>query len=305
MGLARHRAAMALALSSVSLVASSATTAVLTGVPVPTSGRPSATVASLPDVASYVSGVASFASDVDGSVGKAADATQALSASVDALADDVAAARTAVEARQAAARRAEPEAEAAEATSAAARGTKAETTEAARDASSSDVWDGVPESEPWASDASYRSQMEGKAARHGSDTDWSVTFDCDLCCMCVLHRDDGGAWSLVAGWECAVGPLSNGRSLSMSWGHLTKVTSKWPDSGNGPDVNPWKLSLSENQHDFGWHGTWGNLDEYLAAYGTHYCTGGDMVIDNGPAEWTYDNLPIGTEVIVFDSVDPK
>lgn len=167
----------------------------------------------------------------------------------------------------------------------------------------------APASDAWDTDPTYRRAMEQKAKGHegDTDTDWCVTFDCDLCRCCVVHRDPDGHWHFVRGWDCDVGPIQpDGRSQSMRWNHLTKVVSKWQDSGDGMDVNPWKLSLSGIQTDFGWHGTWGTLqDNRAAAGGTAYNTGGGMVVDNGPAKWMYDNLPMGTEVVVFDHVEPK
>lgn len=183
--------------------------------------------------------------------------------------------------------------------------------EAAADGASdnTDDFPDAPASDAWDTDASYRRAMEEKARGHetDTDTDWCVTFDCDLCRCCVVHRGPDGQWHFVRGWDCDVGPIQgDGRSQSMHWNHLTRVVSKWQDSGNGMDVNPWKMSMSNIQTDFGWHGTWGTLeDNRAAAGGTAYNTGGGMVVNNGPAKWMYDNCPIGTEVVVFDHVEPK
>lgn len=173
----------------------------------------------------------------------------------------------------------------------------------------SDDFPDAPASDAWDIDPAYRRAMERKAKAHeaDTDTDWCITFDCDLCRCCAVHRGSDGQWHFVRGWDCDVGPIQpDGRSQSMNWNHLTKVVTKWQDSGNGMDVNPWKMSMSTIQTDFGWHGTWGTLeDNRAAAGGTAYNTGGGMVVNNGPAKWMYDTCPIGTEVVVFDSVEPK
>lgn len=158
----------------------------------------------------------------------------------------------------------------------------------------------APASAAWvAGDSGYREAMVRRAEAAGSATDWLVTVDCDAARVCVLSRDSS-SWRLVRGWDCAVGRVgSSGRSSSVGWG-VDTIQAKYPDAGAGA-ANPWMMSISGDRGGFGIHGTQGSVDDRNRDRGTTHNTSGGIVIEEAPARWMYDTLPLGTRVVTFDS----
>lgn len=155
----------------------------------------------------------------------------------------------------------------------------------------------APASDSWVSDAGYCDAQVARAERRGSDTDWLIACDTDLCRMSVMHRT-GGSWEFYRGWNCDVGRVEGGRSISLNWPDGT-IVAKYTNAGAGDNVNPWMSSVSGAQNGFGIHGGWGHLSDYEAGGGGPKWTPGGIVCENGPSKWVYDTCPVGTRVVVF------
>ena len=78
----------------------------------------------------------------------------------------------------------------------------------------------------WGDDASYISTLAAAAARIGSDTDYFISFDNELCRVIVFERTASGTWQATKLWNChgAKNTYSAANKHIYGWGGVYKIS---------------------------------------------------------------------------------
>ena len=144
----------------------------------------------------------------------------------------------------------------------------------------------------WGDDTEYISDLSKRVSEAGSVSDWAVVTDTYKSRTCVF-RSFCGAWVCVQRFDCAVGTVqSDGHSGTFAGNKTIDHKAEKTDEGNGwwSCTVPWWGENGEDDgqgfHD-GFDGTTGMI--------THGCT--RLYSEN--AKYIYDNVPVGSRVIVI------
>lgn len=155
----------------------------------------------------------------------------------------------------------------------------------------------------WTNDDAYINALAAKAQSIGSDTNYFVTFDNELCRVIVFQRS-GGTWRPVKLWNC--------EGAYRTWGGVWKVEHKricnWADEYFGKGINDWSTCYIEAYSD----DSQGHL-RYVPGKGYEDCAAihasGNTRVSNSNsgcagllwdnAKWVYDNVPVGSTVYEF------
>ena len=170
-----------------------------------------------------------------------------------------------------------------------------------RDASMDDV--------TWSGNQEYIDMLRGKVASVVDATGWVCTVDVDRCRCVVFRRNDTGGYDVALTANTQQGRIVDGKSITFTgvWHIEHKRRSLWAD---GIDVNDWWCCLvpcwqatNDDGHLWqdpstglfdggqGFHRAW----ETEPGYSMGGCTG--LTWDN--AKFIYDEVPIGSTVVVF------
>lgn len=170
-----------------------------------------------------------------------------------------------------------------------------------RDASMDDV--------TWSGNQEYIDMLRDKVASVVDATGWVCTVDVDRCRCVVFRRNDTGGYDVALTANTQQGRIVDGKSITFTgvWHIEHKRRSLWAD---GIDVNDWWCCLvpcwqetNDDGHLWqdpntglfdggqGFHRAW----ETEPGYNMGGCTG--LTWDN--AKFIYDEVPIGSTVVVF------
>lgn len=170
-----------------------------------------------------------------------------------------------------------------------------------RDASMGDV--------TWSGNQEYIDMLRDKVASVVDATGWVCTVDVDRCRCVVFQRNDAGGYDVALTANTQQGRIVGGKSITFTgvWHIEHKRRSLWAD---GIDVNDWWCCLvpcwqetNDDGHLWqdpstglfdggqGFHRAW----ETEPGYNMGGCTG--LTWDN--AKFIYDEVPIGSTVVVF------
>ena len=170
-----------------------------------------------------------------------------------------------------------------------------------RDASMGDV--------TWSGNQEYIDMLRGKVASVVDTTGWVCTVDVDRCRCVVFRRNDTGGYDVTLTANTQQGRIVDGKSITFTgvWHIEHKRRSLWAD---GIDVNDWWCCLvpcwqatNDDGHLWqdpstglfdggqGFHRAW----ETVPGYSMGGCTG--LTWDD--AKFIYDEVPIGSTVVVF------
>ena len=166
----------------------------------------------------------------------------------------------------------------------------------------------------------YIKEIKIKADLYNSKTDYKCIVDVDKCQVTILHLEDGN-WKCIALWNTLQGIKEQGSAIGAEWkvfydeekfkGRSRTFTGNYEirnktKNGNKSCFVSSNMFHSDNIDDDLCQGfepsSWGDPDvmELEDRYQTHGCTN----ISDQKAEWIYDNIPIGTKVVVFDKIEP-
>lgn len=170
-----------------------------------------------------------------------------------------------------------------------------------RDASMDDV--------TWSGNQEYIDMLRDKVASVVDATGWVCTVDVDRCRCVVFQRNDVGGYDVALTANTQQGRIVDGKSITFTgvWHIEHKRRSLWAD---GIDVNDWWCCLvpcwqatNDDGHLWqdpstglfdggqGFHRAW----ETVPGYSMGGCTG--LTWDD--AKFIYDEVPIGSTVVVF------
>ncbi len=170
----------------------------------------------------------------------------------------------------------------------------------------------------WGDDAAYIERLAEVAAEVGSDTDYFISFDNELCRVIVFERA-GAGWVATHLWNChgARKTYSAANQHLYGWGGVYKISEHqicaWDDSYFGIGYNDWASCFIEYYETSNVTGHsryvegkgWENCASiHASAYDytgntNSGCCG--LAYDN--AKWVHDVVPLGTTVIEFDYSD--
>ena len=171
----------------------------------------------------------------------------------------------------------------------------------------------------WAGDTAYIDRLAEVASNIGSDTNYFMTFDNQLCRVIVFQRSASGSWEPIRLWNCmgARKTYSAANQHLYGWGGVYKITDhqicSWDDSYFGTGMNDWASCFIEYYDSYNATGH----SRYIEGKGWENCVSfhatGDVVTGNNNtgccgllydnAKWVYDNIPLYTTVIEFDYSD--
>lgn len=182
-------------------------------------------------------------------------------------------------------------------------------------------------SSQWAGDEpEYIERMRLKMKHYGSDTDYGCMVDCDNCRLTIFHKN-GDDWELVAGWNTFQGSNTPYTSEYQNGG-LNEAKLNWSGPRSRSFKGAWKIfrkDVSSDNNGFNNYGSSyvdGGIDPVtggsnsqrfeLTGYGDpddrekKYCyiTTGCCGLSQEHDLWVYNNVPIGTTVVVFDKWNP-
>ena len=176
-------------------------------------------------------------------------------------------------------------------------------------------------------DTSYNDHMKKKLEHYGSSTDYGCLVDCDKCKVTIFKKVNGN-WQLEKQFETFQGvnkpwtdyetggakfndKLNWSGPRSRSFKGAWKVVGKWKDSNNLGFDNLAVCYVPSN-HEGGASGNDDCQRFEFTGYGDpestplekRYKTLGCCGLSKANAQWIYDNIPVGTTVVVFDKYNP-
>lgn len=168
----------------------------------------------------------------------------------------------------------------------------------------------------WSNDMGYIDGMITLANRHGSNTDWFLTFDNQLLRFVALQRS-GSTWRAVKTWNC----IGAKATYSGKWQILHKRESNWYSesydwfqNGNGPNAWStdyiWGIKPNWSKNHERWVDTpfGSGYEDCAAIHGAGLDANrsldksnrGCCGLLNANAKWVYDNVPIGSTIYEFE-----
>lgn len=149
----------------------------------------------------------------------------------------------------------------------------------------------------WVHDKRYTEMCAEKAQEYGSDTDFFAYVDLALYRATFLRKSDSGSWMVVSGFDCGIG--ASEKELGFSDSNEThtrtgvfKVDHKNEQLGG---LKWWVCYIPYWTED-GLDDGQGFHNLYLG-YGGMYSNGCVRLSDVN-SKWVFDNLPIGSTVVV-------
>ncbi len=149
----------------------------------------------------------------------------------------------------------------------------------------------------WIYDERYTSMCAAKAQEHGSDTDYFAYVDTTLYRATFLRKDSDGSWKTIAGFDCGIGAPENELGISDSsrthtFSGVFKVDHKNEQLGG----LKWWVCYIPCWTEDGLDDGQGFHNLYLG-YGGMYSNGCVRLTDVN-SKWVYDNVPVGSTVVV-------
>lgn len=164
---------------------------------------------------------------------------------------------------------------------------------------------------PW-NDASYVNSNRSRIASAGSSTNYGCVIDTSKARVMVFQRS-GSSWALVLACDAALGRPGH-KTFRGTYTVDHKNRAYWNDTA-GPGVNDWwtcYLPAWSNAYNPNMRPYMGSDSRYQGLYedgqGFHYGydgsrpgyrSGGCTCTSYDDAKWIYDNVPIGSKVVVF------
>lgn len=150
----------------------------------------------------------------------------------------------------------------------------------------------------WIYDEGYTKARAQEAASYGSDTDWFASVDTTLCRTTVLRRDSAGNWNVVAAFDCGVGLSEKDLGVSDSdETHTFKGIYKVDHKNEQLGGLKWWVCFLPCWTTDGLDDGQGFHNLYLG-YPGRQSQGCTRLTDTN-AKWVYDNLEIGSTVVVW------
>lgn len=152
------------------------------------------------------------------------------------------------------------------------------------------------ENAAWVHDSRYTSMCAQKASKCGSDTDWFAVVDITLCRTTFLQRFDG-SWKVVAAFDCGTGKSQKELGVSDSdESHSFTGAFKIDHKNELLGGLKWWVCYIPCWTQDGLDDGQGFHNLYLG-YPGRYSNGCVRLTDMN-AKWVYDNIPVGTTVLV-------
>ena len=152
------------------------------------------------------------------------------------------------------------------------------------------------ENAAWIHDSRYTSMCAEKAAECGSDTDWFAIVDVALCRATFLEQFDG-SWKVVAAFDCGTGKSEKELGVSDSnQSHSFTGTFKVDHKNELLGGLKWWVCYIPCWTQDGLDDGQGFHNLYLGYTGAY--SNGCVRLTDMNAKWVYDNVPVGTTVLV-------